>query len=175
MTESIEARLAHHREAVEHFVLRARAIPAERWLVPRGEGKWTPAEETRHLILTYRAFAADLRGERTLRLKGTPLQRRIWRLFGLTTILHAGRIPRAVRAPMEVRPEGETAARDVLLDELQRAVADFETVFADTWRVRPARRLTHPFFGELSMSQAIRFIGVHTRHHAAFLPAPRPV
>jgi hypothetical protein len=163
--------LADHRAAVAEYLARARAISTDRWLVPRGDGKWTPAEETRHLILTYRAFIADLRGEGTLRLKGTPLLRRIWRFIALPIILYGRRIPRAVRAPREIRPEGETGERDALLLELHRAVFDFEAVFAETCRSSPGKRLTHPFFGELSLRQAITVAAVHTRHHAAFLPA----
>lgn len=171
MAEQID--LADHRAAVAEFIARARDIRPDRWLVPRAEGKWTPAEETRHLVLTYRAFIADLKGERTLRLKGTPMWRRIWRLIALPIILYGRRIPRAVRAPREIRPEGEAGEREALLGELERAVADFEGVFEETCRTRPGKRLTHPFFGELSMRQAIVIAAVHTRHHAAFLPAPR--
>lgn len=173
MAEPID--LTDHRAAVAEFLARAQAIQSDRWLVPRAEGKWTPAEETRHLVLTYRAFIADLRGEGTLRLKGTPLLRRIWRLIALPIILYRRRIPRAVRAPREVRPEGEVGERGALLEELQSAVADFERVFEETCRMRPGQRLTHPFFGELSMRQAIVLAAVHTRHHAAFLPAPRSI
>lgn len=173
MAEPID--LTDHRAAVLEFVARARAIQADRWLLPRAEGKWTPAEETRHLVLTYHAFIADLKGERTLRLKGTPLLRRIWRLVALPIILYGRRIPRAVRAPREIRPDGETGERDALLLELQRAVADFEGVFVEISRANPGKSLTHPFLGELNLRQAIRLAAVHTRHHAAFLPAPGPV
>lgn len=172
MAETMQSRLADHRAAVQEFVDRARAIPADRWLVPRAEGKWTPAEETRHLALTYRVFSADLRGERQARLKGTPLHRLLWRVIGLTTVLYARRIPRAVRAPREVRPEGETRSPDALLDDLRREVREFEEVFENTIRARPRTTVTHPYFGKLSLPQAITLAAVHTRHHAAFLPGP---
>ena len=173
--DRLGALLEEHAAAVDHFVGLAGAIPDSRWLTPRAEGKWTPAEETRHLILTYRAFTGDLRGQRKMALKGTPLRRFVWRLLGLPVILYARRIPRAVRAPREIRPDGEASSRDPLIDELRREVREFEGVFADQWRARPDATVTHPFFGELTLPQSIHLATVHTRHHAAFLPGSRPM
>lgn len=167
---TLEEMLKAHRAAVAEFEARASGVSVDRWLTPRAEGKWTPAEETRHLILTYQAFTANLRGERTMRLKGSPLLRRVWRLFGLTWILWRGRIPRAVRAPREVRPEGETGERDALLAAFEAEVAGFEAAYTACWHSRPGATVTHPFFGELNLRHALHLAGVHTRHHAAFLP-----
>lgn len=164
-----------HRDAVEFFVSRARAIEEARWLVPRAEGKWTPAQETRHLVLTYRVFGDDLRSERRMALKGTPWRRRIWRFLGWPSIKYAGRLPRAVRAPREVRPDAESAPRDALLLELTREVEAFERVFETAWRERPGTTVTHPFFGPLSLADAITLAAVHTRHHGRFLPDARHV
>ena len=108
-----------------------------------------------------------------MRLKGTPLLRRIWRTVGLTWIMYRGRIPRAVRAPREVRPEPESGSREALLSELANEIAAFETEFTACWSARPTTTVRHPFFGELSLHQAIHLAAVHTRHHAAFLPASR--
>jgi hypothetical protein len=164
-----------HREAVEFFLSRARAIDEARWLVPRAEGKWTPAQETRHLVLTYKTFGADLRNERRMALKGTPWRRRIWRFLGWPSIKYAGRLPRAVRAPREVRPDAESTPRDALLLELMREVEAFERVFETAWRERPEATVTHAFFGQLSLADAITLAAVHTRHHGRFLPEASPV
>jgi hypothetical protein len=171
MPDALELLLAEHRDAVQHFTTRARAIPTDRWLVPRAEGKWTPAEETRHIILTYEACVADLRDERRMQPRTRGLQRLIWRAIGLTSILYRRRIPRGVRAPREVRPPQEQGSREELLAALDRAVADFERVYADTWKHRPGKTLAHPFFGAISLRQTMAVAVVHTRHHAAFLPA----
>jgi len=159
-----------HRAAVDDFTSRARALDDETWFTPRAAGKWTPAQEARHLVLTYRAFIDDLRGERRLALKGTWWHRRIWRLFGLSVIKYAGRIPRAVRAPREVRPQAENTPRDALLLELASEVDSFERMFARVWSETPAHTVTHPFFGALSLEDSITVATVHTRHHARFLP-----
>jgi hypothetical protein len=171
----LDALLYEHRQAVQHFVGRAAAVAPDRWHVPRGEGKWTPAQESRHIVLTYRALVGDLRGERKMRLKGTPLRRRLWRLVGLTWIRVRRRIIRPVRAPAEVRPDAETASAETLLRELHDAVAEFESVLADTWARSPGRTVTHPYFGELGLRDAVVLCVTHTRHHAAFLPGARRI
>lgn len=163
---------ADHRAAVDEFIARAAACPEPRWLTPRAEGKWTPAQEARHLILAYDAFTANLRGERHIPLSGTPAQRMVWRAVGLTSILWFRRIPAAVRAPRGVRPEWEATPRAELLTLLRASTERFITVFEDAWHTQPARRVDHPFFGALNLDQALRLMAVHTRHHAAFLPRP---
>jgi len=167
---ALDGWLAEHRDSVAHFVTRARAVPADRWLVPRAEGKWTPAEETRHIILSYQAIIADLRDGRSMAPRTRGLRRLIARAIGLSSILYLRRIPRAVRAPREVRPPEERGAREDLLAELERVVGECEGVFADAWRQTPERTLTHPFFGAISLRQSMTMAVVHTRHHAAFLP-----
>lgn len=162
--------LTDHRAAVHDFVARANAIEDSGWLTPRAEGKWTPAQETRHLILTYEAFSRDLRGESAIALRGTPLKRLLWRAIGLSSILWRKRIPVAVRAPREVRPEWEAAPRHELIPRLEARAREFDTLLERAWLHEPKRRVTHPLLGSLSLEHSIRFHSVHTRHHAAFLP-----
>ena len=168
--ELLERRLSDHRAAVREFIEKAAALSPAQWLTPRAAGKWTPAQETRHIMLAYDAFRRDLEGLTTVRLRGTPLRRQIWRWIGLTFILWRNRIPVAVKAPREARPESESTAPDELLPALQRCADAFDAELAHTWRTEPRRRVTHPMFGALSLDHAIRLLSVHTRHHAAFLP-----
>lgn len=161
--------LSEHHLAVGDFVHRACAIPRSRWLVPRGDGKWSPAQETRHLILTYEGLLGDLNDERRPALRGTALRRRIWRIVGLTQILWRGRIPAAVPAPREFRPEPDETPRADLLALYERRGREFCGVFRDKWRLEPRRTVQHPYFGNLKLEHAMRLCTVHTRHHAAFL------
>ena len=168
----LETLLTDHVAAVREFVDRATAVSNPRWLVPRAEGKWTPAQETQHLILVYEACLRQLTEGTQMRLRGNALKRRIWRLIGLNSILWRKRIPVAARAPREVRPEDVTSGPDRLLPELRRRAGEFEVALARAWRNEPRRRMTHHMFGTLSLDQGIRLVSVHTRHHAAFLPPP---
>jgi DinB superfamily len=162
--------LRDHGAAVREYVERANAVGDGRWLVPRAEGKWTPAQETRHLILAYEALCRDLSGGPKMALRGTPARRLVWRIVGLTSILWRKRIPVAVRSPREARPEWEPASPAELLPQLQRKAREFDEQFTRVWRAEPGRCVTHPFFGAITLDHAIRFSCVHTRHHAAFLP-----
>jgi hypothetical protein len=166
----LEALLRDHDGAVREFADLANAVADSRWLIPRAVEKWTPAQETQHLILTYDAFRRDLSGEGAMALRGTPLRRWLWRTIGMTSILVRKRIPVAVRAPREARPAWVDAPRAELVSRLESRAHDFEVLFARAWRGEPRRGMTHPLFGTVGLDQAIRLIAVHTRHHAAFLP-----
>ncbi|MGQ0712850.1 MAG: DinB family protein [Gemmatimonadaceae bacterium] len=169
----LDVLLQEHDRAVAEFLTRAVAVDSRAWLTPRAEGKWTPAQETQHIILFYNEFLRQLRESTPMRLRSTMIRRIIARLIGLTSILWFERIPVAVRAPREVRPEPITTPATVLLATLRTHVDDFHTLFAATWSSEPRRRMSHHLFGRLSLDQGIRLATVHTRHHAAFLPAPR--
>jgi hypothetical protein len=166
-------RIDDHRAAVLEFVTRASALNSAQWVTPRASGKWTPAQETRHVILAYESFVRDLTGGERSRLKGNPIRRLAYRWIGLSSILWFGRIPVAVRAPRVSRPpDDEAASAAELLPLLRRRAEEFDSCYATACEHEPARRIMHPFFGALSLDQAIRLMSVHTRHHAAFLPKP---
>jgi len=165
-----QALQADHDRAVREFVDKARAIDPVGWLTPRAEGKWTPAQEVRHIILTYEEFVRQLHGQSPIRLRGGLYTRVVSRVIGLSSILWFKRIPVAVRAPREIRPEPETRSAAELLPELESRTASFAQLFEDAWKRNPRPRVQHPLFGRVSLSTGIRFLAVHTRHHAAFLP-----
>jgi len=168
----MERRLSDHRDSVREFVDAATQVPRDRWHAPRAEGKWTPAQETRHITMTYEQFLRELSGGTPMRLKGSSWQRRIWRMWALTFILWRKRIPVAVRAPREVRPvEQEGGDATELLPLLRRTTEEFDRAWTAAIRDRPTTRLTHPFFGALTLDQSIQLMTVHTRHHAAFVRA----
>ncbi|HEV8449514.1 MAG TPA: DinB family protein [Gemmatimonadaceae bacterium] len=162
--------LTDHGAAVRAFAAHASAIAPDQWNVERAPGKWTPAQEAKHLALAYAAFVRDLRGGPTLRLKGRWWQRRLWRWRVLPQILDGGRIPHGGRAPREARPPDRPGHQTELLAELATEVTQFEATVMDLQQSQPRRRVTHPYFGALTLPQLVRFCTVHTRHHAAFLP-----
>lgn len=156
--------LREHSAAVREYVERAAAFPAERWQTPRAPGKWTPAQETRHLVLAYEHFVRDLRGERAIPLKGKWWQRRLWRFLFLGKILD-GHFPKGARAPREIRPPDESTDPPALAQELRQAAAHFEETVRDVSHSAPKRGGNHPYFGKLSLAQVVRFSTAHTRHH----------
>lgn len=166
----LESRLADHQASLREFVDKARGVPAERWLLPRAEGKWTPAQEARHLVLGYEAFMRDIGGGVGMQIRGTPFRRLLWRWLGLTSILWRKRIPVAARAPREARPEWESTPASDLLPQLEQRAREFEAALSRAWRAEPGRTVTHPYFGKLTLDQTLQLVAVHNRHHAAFLP-----
>lgn len=159
-----------HAASVREFSSKAERVDAARWLVPRAEGKWTPAQETRHLILAYDALLRDANGAGKMRLKGNALKRKIWRMVGLTSILWRKRIPAAVKAPREARPEWEAAPASELLPILQSRAAELADTIMRLQKNEPRRTFTHPYFGDVTIEHAFTFLAVHNRHHAGFLP-----
>ena len=166
--------LADHRAAVQEFAAKARTVDAKVWLTPRAEGKWTPAQETCHLILVYQALARDLLEGKTMRLRGTVWKRRLWRIIGMWTVLRRGRLIRGVTAPREVRPILERRGSARLLPILLQRVSEFEAAVEFTRAKDPNRTITHPMLGGLSLTHSLKFCAVHTRHHADFLPSVAP-
>lgn len=162
--------LDDHAASVREYVTKAQRVDEGRWLVPRAEGKWTPAQETRHLILAYDAFLRDARGAGKMQLRGNRLKRAVWRLFGLTSILWRGKIPVAARAPRESRPDRETAPANELLPLYHTRSEEFVETIARLRKTEPARTFTHPYFGEIAIDETLRLVAVHNRHHARFLP-----
>ena len=172
--QRLDALVADHGLAMRTFIDRAHALDASQWLEPRAEGKWTPAQETKHVLLSYDEFIRQLRETSPMRPRGTALRRLISRLIGLTSILWFKRIPVAVNAPREARPDWVETPCAELLAALRLRAQEFDAAFARAWREEPRRRMSHYLFGKLSLDQAIRVVAVHTRHHAAFLPVKTP-
>jgi uncharacterized damage-inducible protein DinB len=166
--------LAQHEAAVRKFVDVARAIDIDAWLTPRAAGKWTPAQETKHITLVYTLFWGQLAKGTRVRLRGTRFSRTVWRLIGFHPILFLRRIPMAVDAPREVRPEWVVSTSAELLPELEQAATLFASEFEHVWGQLPQPVMMHPLIGRMSLDQGMRFLCVHTRHHAGFLPEPSP-
>jgi hypothetical protein len=163
-------RLEDHRAAVREFVERATRVGEVGWLRPRADGKWTPAQETKHVILSYDVLLNQLNGGAPMRVRTKPLRRLLARIIGLGSILYRKRIPVAVNAARELRPEWEAAPASVLVVQLGERAARFEALLADRWYAAPDTRLTHYIFGQLTLDQSVQVMSVHTRHHAGFLP-----
>ena len=165
----LDLRLARNRRAVGELANIAVRLPSHRWSMAPAPGKWTPAQHVIHVALAYWAMTSDVRDGRPADLIGSASQRMVWRIFGLSQVIWLGRIPPGARAPRELRPTDEPRERGTVLDELRAQLEEFDAVVRHAWRTKPGHRAAHPYFGALSLRQAIRVCEVHTRHHAALL------
>lgn len=166
----LDGLLDAHREAADEFFTRAAQVSPARWDVPRAPGKWSPAQEVKHVILAYEVFTRDLGGGQAMKLVGTPFKRVLWRAIGLTSILWFKKLPRGARAPREARPPEGPMDQAALLAEFRARTDEFEIAFREVWETTPGKQVTHPYFGALSLNDSLEMCKVHTRHHAAVLP-----
>lgn len=156
---------ARHRRSVEEFLGQARQIPPARWNRAVAAGKWSPAQITEHLRLTYDAVTREATGGPTLRVRTSWWLRLYLRFAYLRRILDEGTIPSGARAPRELMPGPGPFEQEALLAGLTAAVDRAEAAFAGEDGAR-ARGFTHHVFGRLEAADALRFATVHNGHHA---------
>jgi hypothetical protein len=164
-----------HAESVAAFLLAASCVPDDKWHLPLGPGRWSPAEFVLHIERSYAlGREAVLRGA-TMRPRASRPVAWLARTLLLPLMTRTRRFPRGARAPREVVPdaaEARAVAREALAVRLQSAAADalreLRTRSADG-----APCFTHAYFGPLSAYQTLRMLSAHTRHHAGHLAPPR--
>jgi hypothetical protein len=156
--------LEEHQVALASFLDAAAALPAEAWTTPWQPGKWTPAEISEHLALTYRVFIGEAATGTTMKLKLTPFRRRMLKLLLLPHMLFHRKFPKGARAPREVRPESVTGTRDEALAQLRALGEQFERA-AEAARGAGKPGLTHPYFGLIDWNRGMRFCALHIEHH----------
>jgi hypothetical protein len=155
-----------HDDAVAAYVARARALEELTWSAPLQPGKWSPAEITQHLTLTFEVLTRELRGGPGMRVRVKPLKRLLLRLTLVRRMLRGGPFPRGAPAPRELRPEpvpGVTR-EDALAAMTQRAAAFVELAGRTHAAGRP-RSLTHAYFGAMSLPDAMLMSARHVEHH----------
>jgi hypothetical protein len=160
----LERELADHREALLAFVATAEGLSSEAWGAARAADKWSPAQITEHLRLTYVAVRAELAGQGGMRVRTKWWQQRLFRFIFLPRILKQGRFPKGVRAMREIRPAGGPFDRAEVLVGLQR---EGEGFIAAVRTSTGKERVTHPYLGPLGVDEGVRFLTQHLRHHHA--------
>ena len=161
---------ARHRNAVASYVQRAEAIAEDQWLAPCGDGKWSPAEITAHLVLTFDAVDRELRGEGSMQPRMTGWKRLVARHTIMRRILNEGSFYTGARAPRETRPTGELPPKLSALNAFCAAGARLVQQFATTAAARPGFRLNHPYFGAIGIGDACYMSARHVEHHQTQLP-----
>ena len=155
-----------HQVALAAYLDRAARLSDAAWNAPWKPGKWSPAVITEHLSMTYRVFIGEVTGGPAMRLKLTPLRRRVLKMFMLPHMLFHRTFPRGAPAPREVRPaEGAPLpARDQALAQMRELGERFERE-ANRARAAGWQHVTHPFFGQIDLMRGMRLAAVHIEHH----------
>jgi hypothetical protein len=157
-----------HRAALSALLATLRSVPADGWLRPPAEGKWSPAEVADHLALVYRVMLAELDGAPALPRRAGPAATRVLRWVLLPHILFHRTIPVRVKAPREVRPRRDLPGPDETTRALQELADRVEARLAADGDAR----ITHPYFGSLDTTTALRFCAAHMEHHHRQIAPP---
>lgn len=154
-----------HQQAVSGYLASAASVPAASWDAERPDGKWSAAAITQHLVLGFRAFEQDVCGgpPMQLRLRGWKLLFARWKY--MRRILADGQFPSCARAPREARPAGDPLPQSESLAQLQVAAASCEQKILAAHQTRPGIKLTHPYFGGVSLAEALFISAKHIEHH----------
>jgi hypothetical protein len=155
-----------HQVALAAYLDTAARVPDGAWTRPWSAGKWTPAQITEHLTMTYRVFIGEVNGGPAMKLKLTPFRRRMLKLLMLPHMLFHRTFPRGARAPREVRPPDDAPlpAKAEALARMRELGERFER---EVVRARAGgwNHVTHPYFGEIDLTRGLRLCAVHIEHH----------
>jgi DinB superfamily len=157
----LEASLDDNRARVNDFIVASRGT-AGSWNTPVRPGKWSPAELAEHINLSYRQSAEMMGGQGTGGFPKVPvIFRPLLRKLAFRPVLRRGRFGRPVKTFKSLTPSnlpkdpGEAAER--LGATLQAYEATVRSISTPTIR--------HPAFGEVSATDYVLFLAIHTRHH----------
>jgi hypothetical protein len=165
-----------HSQAVAAFLVAASLVPDEKWRLPLGEGRWSPAQMVLHIEQSYALGVEALRGGPGMQPKRPALVSWLSRAIMLPLMTLTRSFPKGVPAPREVRPDA-SVAHAVAREELTARVQSAATAMLAALRVAvdgtAPVRVTHAYLGALDPYQTLRLLNAHTRHHAKLLAPPK--
>jgi uncharacterized damage-inducible protein DinB len=174
--DDIVSRLNDHRDAVAAFAAHLRALSDDDATTPPAAGRWTPAQVTRHLTLTCRAFAAALNTGQDIGLCVSPERSRALYQAIVPRVLAGGWFPRGGVSPEIAMPMDEIPVVALAVDDLAAASGELDDAVAKAFARDPMTRTTHPYFGPMFLPELVSFLAAHVEHHRVLLPQPgRPV
>jgi hypothetical protein len=140
--------IQRHRTAIAGYLQTASRIDEQVWRLPVKAEKWTPAQITEHLILTYQITLKQIRGGQGIKPHYNFLLRPILRLVVLPGIFRERQLPGGAKAPQEIMPEDSKMPRETALKQLKDLSVEFETEILSR-RSDEKLRLTHHVFGQI--------------------------
>lgn len=159
-----------HLDAAAELAASAERIPPERWMSPRAEGKWSPAETVEHLALAYDALLRELAGGPGMAVRTKLWQRVLLRFTMIPKLLRGGRFPAGARAPRETRPQSANPDQKAAVAGFRERAAQFDAQVAAAMTSGRRVRLTHAYFGKAGVAEAMLLCARHVQHHQKQLP-----
>jgi hypothetical protein len=159
-----------HTKAADDLASTAARVPPEKWLVPRAEQKWSPAEVVEHLCLAYDVLLRELAGGPGMQIRTKLWQRTLLRFTVMSKILRGEPFPRGAPAPRETRPVLTTTDQAAAIASFRQRAASFQAAAAAAEGGGTRKRLTHAYFGTSSVRNAVLLCARHIQHHEKQLP-----
>jgi len=153
-----------HGRASSAFAETAAAIPPESWLEAK-EGKWAPAQVTKHLSLAYEILLSELGGGAGMSIRTTFWQRALLRWTLVPRLLRGKPFPKGARAPKETRPEEITEGKADAIMQFQSLAKLFADAVQKAYSKDSGARLTHAYFGRSGLVNSVQFCARHIEHH----------
>ena len=162
-----------HATAADEVVATAERVPADRWLQPRAEGKWSPAEVIEHLTLAYDVLLRELAGGPGMVIRTKLWQRLLLRFTMLPKILRGGGFPAGARAPRETRPVLTTTDQRTAIAAFRDRASQIAAAAVEAEK-RGGVKLTHAYFGRASVCNSMLMCARHLQHHQQQIASIQP-
>lgn len=160
----IEAQRVHS-EMASLLAASAENVPPDRWLLPIGEAKWSPAEIVEHLSLGYDVLTGELEGGSGMKIKTSAWQRILLRLWLVPKLLRGGAFPKNARSPRELRPASANPDQRAALKSFREKATRFESLAAGMQGDGSRAQLTHAYFGRAGLAESVMLCARHVQHH----------
>ena len=160
-----------HDAAAESLARTAENVDPQKWLVPRANGKWTPAQVVDHLNRAYEVVTCEVEGGKGMTLRLTFPKRLFLRLMYLRRILRGGYFPEGAPAPYETRPGQGAADQSAAIAEFRSRARKFSEAVAKAYDSGRRIRVTHAYFGTAPVDKATLLCVRHIEHHEKQLPS----
>ena len=160
---TVQASLTDVRREIDDMI-RSATDCADCWTTPRAPGKWSPSQVVEHVARSFEASAVDVAGARSKFPDMPRLVRPILRAMLFRRVLRTGTFPKA-RTNKAMNPERGSESPAAAIERLESTWGAFSsacTAAAGNGGVAKSR-----IFGDVPLSDYIRFQGFHTRHHRA--------
>lgn len=159
-----------HDAAAARLAETAERVEPEKWLVPRAEGKWTPAQIVEHLNRVYDVILGELEGKPGMKIRTRFWMRTLLRLTVVGRILRGGWFPERAPAPYETRPGNGVEDKDEAIRMFRDRAAQFSSAVAKAHESGKKVRITHAYFGAASLDRSTLLCARHIEHHERQLP-----
>jgi len=158
---TVDSALASCRDATEKLIKAGEACGA-RWATPPAPGKWSPSQIVEHVARSLDE-AAELAAGRTSKfLKVPSLLHPIVRMMLFRRVLKNETFPRAkTNKPLDPASGPPTASEGRA--RIEAAQVAFDAAFRQLDSTSGVVRT--PMFGAVALTDYIRFVTLHTRHH----------